>query len=131
VPAVRANVRMEDRKLAALAEDALRELGFAFIKNQGRNVTEFEIRAPCRFLITVENMAREQFALFFRRKPAIESAVETKPLIGSPEPEERLQESYRAFFEKLRAKLPDDPWEGLGLLRSQQEKRAWGSLEKP
>ena len=100
-------MKVEDRKLAGLAEEALREMGLSFIKNQGRNVTEFEVRSPCRFLVTVENLAREQISFMaLRKKVRVESAVETKPLIGAPEPEERLQEHYEAFFDSLRAKLP-------------------------
>ncbi|HME18395.1 MAG TPA: hypothetical protein VKF15_01510 [Nitrososphaerales archaeon] len=121
-------IKMEDRRLAGLAEQALNELGLSFIKNQGRNVTEFEVRSPCRFLVTVENAAREQVGFMFRRKVRIESLVEVKPLIGSPEPEARLQENYRAFLGRLRGKLPNEPWEGLGVLRSQQARRAWESL---
>jgi hypothetical protein len=110
---VRAFVKMEDRKLAAIAEEALKEMGLSYIKNQGLNVTEFEVRAPRRYLVTVDNLAREHVGLFFRRKVKVDSAVEAKPLIGSPEPEAVLKEQYDEFFDRLREKLPEGALEGL------------------
>ncbi|MGD0395404.1 MAG: hypothetical protein ABSB26_00655 [Nitrososphaerales archaeon] len=128
---MRVLVRMEDRKLAGCVQQSLEDLGFSFIKNQGRSLTEFEVRRPCHFIVTVENLAREQFGYPFRSPIRVESAIEVKPLIGSPEPENRLRETYSALFNHLRGKLHDEPWKGLGALASRHEKRIWESFGTP
>ena len=103
-------IGVEAGMLASLSEQVLRDLGYAFIKNQGQNMTEFEVREPLHFLIFVENLAHAQVGFPFRKRMRIESSLELRPLIGSPEPEEKLHESYEAFFDRLQGKLPDDKW---------------------
>ncbi len=125
---MRALIKMSDRKLAVLVEESLNGLGFSFIRNQGRNVTEFEVRAPCHFVVSVENLARERVGYPFRSGVSVESAIEVKRLIGSPDPEEALREHSSAFVRELKRKLPGEPWRGLGVFRSREEKRIWEAL---
>jgi len=119
---------MEDRKVAGLVEQSLQRLGFTFIKNQGLNITEFEVRSPCHFIVSVENLTREQFSLLLRSPIRVESAVEIKRLIGSHDPESELKERVGALVGELRRSLPDAPWKRSGILRGGIARRNWESL---
>ncbi len=125
---MRALIRMDDRKLADSVELSLKNLGYSYYKNQGRNVTEFEVHSPCHMIVSVENLAREQFGFPFRSPVRIESAIELRRTIGASEPEERTRQCSAAFVNDLRSSLPDEPWKGLGVLRSRAEKQIWERL---
>ena len=119
---------MDDRKLAGVVEQCLKNLGFAFIKNQGMKVTEFEVQSPCHFIVSIENTTRGQLSFLVRSPIRVEAAIEVRRLIGSHDPETRLQECASAVAAELRKKLPDEPWKGSGIIGSGNAKRNWESL---
>ena len=119
---------MPDRKLAALVQETLNGLSFSHFKNQGRNVTEFQVSSPCPFIVTVENLSRWQIGFPFRSRARVESALELRRLIGSGDTEERLRTHASVFLQDLRKRLPDDPWKGLGIVGSRQAKEMWQAL---
>ncbi len=122
---MRAFAKVADRTLAERLEASLKKLGFSYLKNQGRNVTEFEVQAPCHFLVTVENEAREQIGYPFRSRVKVESAIDFKRTIGAKEPGSELKQHISAVVEDLCSDLQDQRWKGLLALRSKSEEANW------
>ena len=122
---MRAYARTDDRSLAERVEASLRKLGFSYLKNQGRNVTEFEVQAPCHFLVTVENLARLQLGYPLRSRVKVESAIDFKPTIGATEPGPEPKQRVSALVECICSDLPDQRWKGLLALRSMSQKEDW------
>ena len=122
---MRSFVSVSDRSLAERAESGLKKLGFAYLKNQGRNVTEFDVQSPCHFLVTVENMTRGQFGFPLRSRVKVESAIEFKRTIGAKESGSELKARISALVDYLCADLPDGRWKGLLTLKRMSEKASW------
>jgi len=122
---MRAYARVDYRNLAERVEAGLRKLGFTYLKNQGRNVTEFEVQTPCHFLVAVENLAREQLGFPLRSRVRVESAIDFKRTIGASEPGSQLKERISALVNDICSDLPDGHWKGLLALRSMSEKASW------
>lgn len=114
--------------MAEILESSLKRLGFSYIKNQGRNVTEFEVRSPCRFIASVESVTGQKLSFLIPRSGVLESAVELRRLIGSNESEASLSACVSALVRELRSALPEEPWKGTGLLKSKGERANWESL---
>ena len=114
---MRTYLKISPGKLAVLLEESLTAMGYAFIKNIGLNVTEFEVQRPARFILAVENQTREQIGYPFRSRIKVESALEWKRLIGSNEPDGRISASVSAILKDLGPRLPADPWKGAGVAR--------------
>ena len=72
--------------LEASVETALSDLGFNFLKSQGRLVAEYEVTSPCSFRVLVEALDREQFGYPLRSPLRVESSVEVTRVIGAREP---------------------------------------------
>ena len=125
---MRALIRMGDRELAESVERSLENLGFDFIKNQGLNVSEFEVHSPCHFIVSVENLSRQRFTFLLRSGVRIESAIEIKRLVGSDDSESKLRGCSAALVEDLRRNLPPEPWKGLGVFGSKIARNAWESM---
>lgn len=122
---MRAYAKIDDTRLAEAVEASLRKLGFSYLKNQGRNVTEFEVRSPCHFIMTVENLTRAQFGFPLRSHVKVQSAIEFKRTIGAKETGPELAQSVSALVQDLCSDLPDQRWKGLLALRSMSAKAKW------
>jgi hypothetical protein len=125
---MRVLVRLDSGRLAAIVEESLRELNFVYLKNMGRNMTQFELQAPCHLIVSVENTTREQLTFLIRPPLRVESALELRPMVGVREPEPDLLRCQSALVRVLRSHLPDEPWKGLGVLRSRSQKANWEKL---
>ena len=119
---------MSDRTLSRYVEEALAKSRFTFLKGQALNVTEYEVTFPHRFLVTVENLAREQLSLGFRSPVRVESSIEVKRKIGAREPEQELRRTVAEFLAALRETIPSDPWKGIGVVGSGIERSNWENL---
>lgn len=128
---VRVFARVDDGRLAARVETGLKKLGYTYLKNQGRNVTEFDVQTPCHFLVTVENQARERVGLLLRSRVRVESALELKRTVGARETGAELRPRISALVEVLCSDLPDKRWNGLLALRSKLESIEWERPGEP
>jgi hypothetical protein len=127
---MRALIRLDSGKLTAIVEESLRELNFAYLKNEGRNVTQFEVQTPCHLIVSVENVTREQLTFLIRPHLRVESALELRPMVGVREPEPDRPRCQSALVRVLRSHLPDEPWKGAGVLRSRSQKANWEKLDE-
>ncbi|MGD0476594.1 MAG: hypothetical protein ABSB29_00315 [Nitrososphaerales archaeon] len=125
---MRALTRLDHEKLVESVVVTLTKLGYTYARNQGRYVTEFEVRSPSHFGVVVEDLTRTQFGYPLRGRVRVESAVELRRTIGAADDEEELRRHVATFAEELRAALPDEPWKGVGLARSGSERANWESL---
>jgi hypothetical protein len=125
---VRALARLDAGKLSDSVVETLAKLGYSYSKNQGLYVTEFEVRFPSNFGVVVEDLTRAQAGYPLRSRVRVESALELRRTIGAADDEEQLRRSVVTFAKELRAALPAEPWNGLGVLSSRSQKRNWKSL---
>lgn len=125
---MRALAGLDDWTLSESVGQTLKGLGFVYRKNQGRNVTEFEVVDPCHFLVTVENLTRKQMGFPLRSPIKVESAIEVRRTIGVREPESELKSCVSRFVSALRACISGEPWKGLGPVGSRREKAKWERL---
>jgi hypothetical protein len=125
---MRALCRMDNRKLAEILETSLKKLGYSYIKNQGRSVTEFEVRSPCQFLAAVEDLTRQRLSFLVRSPVVVESAVELRRLVGATGPPAELSACASALARELRSALPNEPWKGVGAHRSRAARSNWENL---
>jgi len=110
---VRALVKLSDRKLSERVEGALKKLGFTYLRNQGRNVTEFVVQSPCHFNVTVENLTREQIGFPLRSRIRVESAVELRRAIEARDPDSELRRCATSLVQELQPELPEKSWKAL------------------
>ncbi len=110
---MRAVVKTDYRRLSERVEKALKKLGYSYLKNQGRNVTEFVVQSPCHFNMTIENQPRQQIGFLIRSGMKVESAVELRRTIGAKEPESELRRCATALVQELQSELPEKSWKGL------------------
>jgi len=122
---VRAYVRIDDASLAERVEASLRRLGYPYLKNRGRNVTGFEVQSPCRFIVTVENLTREQLGYPLRSRVRVESAIDFTRTIGARETGSELKQRVSALVQDLCSDLKDERLKGLLALRPMAEKARW------
>jgi len=125
---VRALSRMDHPRLVEVLEASLKALGYSYVKNQGRDFTEFEVRSPCQFLASVESLVSPRLTFFIPRSGVAESAIELRRLVGSTGSEAELSTCVSAFVRELRSALPKEPWKGTGFFRSRAEKARWEKL---
>jgi hypothetical protein len=118
------------QKLVSLLEESMAKLGYSYIKNQGGRVTDLEVRAPCHFIVTIENQTHSQFGFPFRSRYKEESAVEVKPLIGSEDPPEAVDKAVVALIDEVSRGAEGVLWRGLGLIESRRSQRVWDSWDK-
>lgn len=124
---MRALCRMDHQKLSEILEVSLKKLGYSYIKNQGVGFTEFEIRSPCQFLATVEDLRRERPSFLVRSPVVIESAVELRRLVGAKGQAGEMA-CASALVRELRSALPEEPWKGTGVHTSRVERANWENL---
>lgn len=110
---MRALVGLNHRMLSERVEGVLKKLGFSYLKNQGRNQTEFVVQSPCHLNVTVENLTREQIGFPLRSRVKVESAVELRRAIEAREPESELRRCATALVRELQPELPMRRWRGL------------------
>jgi hypothetical protein len=110
---VRTLARLDHWKLSERMEEALKKLGFSYLKNQGRNVTEFMVQSPCHLNVTVENLTRDQIGFPFRSRIRVESAVEFRRAIEARESEPDLRRCATALIGELQSELPEKRWMAL------------------
>lgn len=125
---MRAATRLEYAELVRCVGRCLGDLGYPYLKNQTKTITEFEIESPCRFRVLVENCTREGTGRSLLRSEQNESAIELWRQIGADEPDDVLKRHVGSFLEKLTATLPREPWKGFGPFRSRSEKIKWSEL---
>jgi hypothetical protein len=127
---VRALTKVDYLKLAEILEASLKNLGYTYYKNQGREVTEFEVRSPCQFIASVEGVTSQRLGFIFLRPLAVESVVEIRRMIGSKGSEAELLTCVSALVRELRSALPKEPWKGTGFFRSRAERTRWERLDE-
>ena len=110
---MRVLAKLDDWMLSERVEEALKKLGFAYLKNRGQNVTEFVVQSPCHLIVTVENLTREQIGFPLRSRFRVESAVELRRVIGGEEPESELRSCAATLVRELQPELPEKGWKGL------------------
>ncbi len=112
-------------RLADVAEQSLKTLGYSYITNKASTLVEYEVRSPCHFLVTIEDLTRRQWGYPFRSGVKVESAIEVKPLVGAPESVDVSRKYAADFIALLRKSFPKEG-DG-GRLRSHSD-RGWESL---
>ena len=125
---MRALTRMDHLRLAEILEASLKNLGYSYIKNQGREITEFEVRSPCQFVASVENLVSQRPTFLIPRSAVTESAIELRRLVDSKGPEAELSACVSALVRDLRSALPKEPWKGTGHFGSKTERERWEKL---
>ena len=114
---MRAIVSMSANRLSAKVEDVLKQISYSHFRNQGQNVTEFEVRSPCRVLVTIENLTRDQVGFPFRSRTRVESAFEVRRLVGSQETDDTLLPCANTLVREIVKSLPSGSWKLLGSRR--------------
>ena len=100
-------------RLADRVEEALKNLGFTYIKNGGHTVTEFVVDSPCHFMVTIEDRTRQHVGLLFRSRLKVESLVELRPTIGAGESTAELIRCATPLVRELEPELPENHWEAM------------------
>ena len=111
---MRAIVSMSANRLSAKVEEVLKQISYSYFRNQGQNITEFEVRSPCRVLVAIENLTREQVGFPFRSRTRIESAFEIRRLVGSQETDDTLLPCANTLVREVVKSLPSGSWKLLG-----------------
>lgn len=127
---VRALTKIDHLRLAEILEASLKSLGYAYYKNQGREITEFEVRSPCQFIASVEGLTSQRLSFVLLRPPSVESVIEIRRMIGSKGSEAELLTCVSALVRELRSALPKEPWKGTGFFRSRVERTRWERLDE-
>jgi hypothetical protein len=104
--------------LAEITEKGLRGIGFTFLKNGGGDVFEFEVRSPCRFIVSVQNITQVRMVVPFIARTRRESLIEIRPLIGGERPGEVLSKAAESVVAALSTDIPSDKWKGVEELAS-------------
>lgn len=125
---MRALSKMDHLQLAEILEASLKNLGYSYLKNQGRDFTEFEVQLPCQFMATVESLTRPRLTFLLPRSAVAESAIELRRVIGSKGPAAEPSTCASALVRELRSALPKEPWKGTGFFRARAEKDRWERL---
>ncbi|MGP8124260.1 MAG: hypothetical protein ACLQEQ_00075 [Nitrososphaerales archaeon] len=125
---MRASTRVEYRKLVRHVEKSLTSLGYPFLRNETKRLTEFEVLPPSGFRVVVEDNSREDYSFGFIRSKKTETSLELRRELGTPESDGFVDKHVSAFMEHLTSALPEKPWEGLGLVRSRTERAKWLEL---
>jgi hypothetical protein len=125
---LRARAAISPFVLTDSVRSALDSLGYAYLRNEGGYITEFEITAPRRMIVRVEDLTSKQLGFPLRSQLKLESAIEIIGVVGAPEPQEELRRCASALVSKLLGSLPKEPWKGLGLFRGGSEKDNWERL---
>lgn len=110
---MRAITKIEHRKLADLAENGLKELGFTFLKNGGGDVFEFEVQSPCRCIVSVRNLTQMRLAFPFVARTKVESLIEVRPMLGGEQQGEVVSKAAESIAEALSASIPRKKWKAL------------------
>ena len=105
---------MPANRLSVKVEDALKRISYSYFRNQGQNVTEFEVRSPCTVLVTVENLTRDQMGFPFRSRTRVESAFEIRRLVGSRQTDDALLPCANALVREVQESIPAGTWKLLG-----------------
>jgi predicted Fe-S protein YdhL (DUF1289 family) len=125
---MRAATKFEYAELVKFVRKTLGELGYAYLKNETKRITEFEIESPCRFRVLVEDCTREGTGRLSLGSDKTESAIELWKQIAADEPDDVLERHVDSFLRKLMATLPREPWKGFGPFRSRSERVRWSEL---
>jgi hypothetical protein len=128
---MRATTSLEFAKLVQCVEESLVKLCYHYLKNRTNRITEFEIDSPCHFRVLVEEQREERFGRFtLLRSEKNESTIEVFRTLGSTDSDDVLKQHLSAFVEQLGKTLPEEPWKGLGPLRSRSERENWSKLSE-
>jgi len=112
-------------------EASLKSLGYTYTTNQARGVTEFEVSSPREFRIVVEEGVIGSASLpFFRGTPRSGCVVEVRRTLDSDPDDQEVRGKVAAWLEDLVARLPREPWEGFGFIRSRTERTRWKELSQ-
>ena len=79
---MRASTSLEYRKLVRHVEKSLKSLGYPFLRNETKWLTEFEVLSPGCFRVVVENNSREDYNYGFMHSQKTESSLELRARPG-------------------------------------------------
>jgi len=127
---MRASTKVGYRKLVRHVEQSLKSLGFSFLRNETRLLTEFEVITPSHFRVVLEDNSRYDYTFGVIRTHRVETSLELRRDLDAPETDEDLDKNARAFMNHLTSSLPEEPWKGLGLVRSRTERAKWQELSQ-
>ncbi len=106
-------VRAEHRLLAEHVESTLKKLGFAYLKNQALNVTEFMVQTPHRFNVTVERGKGVGLRVLIPGREKRESAIWLKHAIEAGASAADLRMCAEVLMRGLEPAVPAKSWKGL------------------
>lgn len=114
------------RRLSAVTESSMRYLGLQFARNESRDMVEFEVSAPARFLVRITHLHEVEhpsavfgFILPRRQNESTDFRIEY------PEGPGHGKEFGSQLVKAVLAGLPKPPWKGLGIIESMTAKQLW------
>lgn len=125
----RASTRIEYTKMTAKVQGILDKLEMSYAKNQGEDVTEFEVKSPCHFRVVVSKHTEESFGFPFKNRGGVETALELHRDLEALETDSVLRKQASSFVKGLVSSLPAAPWKGFGAFRTRSERNRWADLE--
>lgn len=109
--------------IVSAAENSLQKLSYEFLRNETRELVEFEVVSPKYFRVVIEKRSDPEVHTFIL--PSVKRMSGTTIDL-------RFQESgiveVRRFVKTLVGVLPAPPWSGLRFFESRSEKRKWLEL---
>ena len=81
---MRASTRVEYPKLVKHVEKSLKSLGYQFLRNETKWLTEFEVLSPGCFRVVVENNSREDYSFGFMHSQKTETVAGASARPGRP-----------------------------------------------
>ena len=101
-------------------------MSYEFLRNETKELVEFEVVVPRYFRVVVERRSDPEVHTLIL--PSIDRARGTT--IDLRMPESKAVQEVRHFVRTLVSLLSVSPWTGLRLLESHKEKRKWLELIK-
>ncbi|MDG6998043.1 MAG: hypothetical protein JRN15_02900 [Nitrososphaerota archaeon] len=108
-------------EIVSAAESSLRKLSYEFLRNETKELVEFEVVSPKYFRVVVEKRSDPEVHTFIL--PSVKRMSGTT--IDLRFQESGTIEAVRLFIRTLLVILPEPPWSGLRFLESRSEKRKW------
>ena len=110
--------------IVSAAEESLRKLSYGFLRNETKELVEFEVISPKYFRVVIEKRSEPEVHTFVL--PSVKRMSGTT--IDLRFQESGAIEEVRLFVKTLVGVLPAPPWSGLRFLESRSEKRKWLAL---
>ena len=112
-------------KLAKVAEETLKGLGFDFAKNEGPGLVEFEVSTPAHFVarLTALQEPVQPVALLGSILTPKRKVVDVELLFSGDDASARGASA--SFVKGILASLQKPPWKGLGFVESITAKALW------